>query len=98
MQLSFFPDQQPAEPVPRQRKPSAQESQERLLDSMVDGLLLQCQSEDIDPRALLMQLQLRHLWDEYLSRLSHREQMVLAAQLLELIHKHDPDNQTEKSS
>lgn len=61
------------------------ENEQQLIDQAISELLARCNAEGIDPKAVLMQLQLRHLWDSYLSKLPQQKQWEFAARLIDLI-------------
>lgn len=54
-------------------------------DLIAEDLLQQCKAAGIDPKDLLFQMQLRNLWEGYLSKLPQQKQLEFAVRLIDLI-------------
>ena len=80
-QIPLFDLPEPA-PKPQKTRPlSIEEQADQLADAAIERFI----AEGIDPRAGLMAFQLRHLWDSYLSLVSHKERWTFLALLAKQI-------------
>lgn len=79
-QLTFIEVESTPKPV--KAKPETEDQQ---IDRLVEDAIAQCNQQGVNPEELLFYLQLRHLWDSYLSRIPVKKQMEFAVRLIRII-------------